>query len=50
MKNVLYNVLYKTTKVVHALFWFPLSPIIGPDFPQCFLFKGRQKKPTQTDQ
>ena len=44
MKNVLYNVLY----IVHALLWFPLSPLIGPDFPQRFLFRGRRKKPTQT--
>ena len=37
------NVLYKTVKIVHALLWFPLSPLIGPDFPQCFLFRGRRK-------
>ena len=48
------NVLYKIVKVVHALLWFPLSPIIGPDFPQRFLFRGRRKStrakrtPTQT--
>ena len=36
------NVLYKIVKVVHALLWFPLSPIIGPDFPQRF-FKRRRK-------
>ena len=47
------NVLYKIIKVVHALLWFPLSPIIGPDFPQRF-FKRRRKSacakqtPTQT--
>ncbi len=49
------NVLYKIIKVVHALLWFPLSPIIGPDFPQRFLFRGRRKSarakrtPTQTE-
>ena len=48
MKNVLYNVLHKTIKIVHALLWFPLSPLIGPDFPQRFLFRGRRKKQTQT--
>ena len=37
MKNVL-----KIVKVVHALLWFPLSPLIGPDFPQRF-FKRRRK-------
>ena len=42
------NVLYKIIKVVHALLRFPLSPLIGPDFPQRFLFRGRRKKPTQT--
>ena len=42
-------------KVIHALLWFPLSPLIGPDFPQRFLFRGRRKsardkqKPTQTE-
>ncbi len=34
------NVLCKIIKVVHALLWFPLSPVIGPDFPQCFLCRG----------
>ena len=42
------NVLYKIIKVVHALLWFPLSPLIGPDFPQRFLRRGWRKKPTQT--
>ena len=48
------NVLYKVIKVVHAVLWFPLSPIIGPDFPQRFLRRGRRKltrakrMPTQT--
>lgn len=37
------SVLYKIIKVVHALLWFPLSLLIGPDFPQCFLFKGRRE-------
>ena len=37
------NVLYKIIKVVHALLWFPLSPIIGPDFPQRFLRRGWRK-------
>ena len=41
------NVLHKVIKVVHAVLWFPLSPIIGPDFPQRFLFRGRRKKRTQ---
>ena len=48
------NVLYKIVKVVHALLWFPLSPIIGPDFPQRLLRRGWRKltrtkqTPTQT--
>ena len=42
------NVLYKVIKVVHAVLWFPLSPLIGPDFPQR-LFRGRRKKPTQPE-
>ena len=48
------NVLYKTIKIVHAVLWFPLSPIIGPDFPQRFLRRGWRKlmrakrTPTQT--
>ena len=48
------NVLYKIIKVVHAVLWFPLSPLIGPDFPQRFLRRGWRKltrtkrMPTQT--
>ena len=38
------NVLYKIIKVVHALLWFPLRPIIGPDFP-LDLFRRRRKRP-----
>lgn len=37
------SVLYKIIKVVHALLWFPLNPLIGPDFPQCLLFRRRRK-------
>ena len=50
MKNFLYEII----KVVHALLWFPLSPLIGPDFPQRFLCRGWRKltrterTPTQT--
>lgn len=38
MKNVLHQII----KVIHALLWFPLSPLIGPDFLQRF-FKRRRK-------
>ena len=50
MKRALHIVI----KVVHALLWFPLSPLIGADFPQRF-FRGWRKsardkrKPTQTE-
>lgn len=37
------SILYQIIKVVHALLWFPLNPLIGPDFPLCFLFRGRRK-------
>ena len=37
------SVLYQIIKVVHALLWFPLNPLIGPDFPQRFLFRRRRK-------
>ncbi len=37
------NVLHKVIKVIHAVLWFPLSPIIGPDFPQRFLRRGWRK-------
>lgn len=37
------SVLYQIIKVVHALLWFPLNPLIGPDFPPRFLFRGRRK-------
>ena len=40
------NVFNKIIKVVHAILWFPLSPLIGPDFPQR-LFRGRRKKSTR---
>ncbi len=49
------NVLCKIVKIVHALLWFPLSPLIGPDFPQRLLSRGRRKSarakqtPTQTE-
>ena len=42
------SVLFKIIKVVHALLWFPLNPLLGPDFPQCFLFRSRRKKRSQT--
>ena len=41
------NVLSKIIKVVHAVLWFPLSPLIGPDFPQRLL-RGRRKKSTRS--
>ena len=41
------SILYQIIKVVHALLWFPLNPLIGPDFPLCFLFRGRHKSVTK---
>ncbi len=37
------NVLHKVIKIVHAVLWFPLSPLIGADFPQRFLRRGWRK-------